>query len=468
MFEVTHCGLDVELLPSPIASLMPDAPGRIRCTCALDLAAAGEPVRCADFILYRLLQVSAATDGAGTPLAFRERLHAVDGLRDMQVNAIEVQFPVPIAPGERRTLRLSYEGPLVGYREVMPYVHDAVLRDIALLRPEILWYPVAGRAGADIVRRAAGTPPFEAVVRGPEGWWAAMAGARREPDAAADPGVMAHFRGVNWSEGFFLVAGRYGERAAGEHFVAHHLPGHEAWAERAAEAARFAAATLTGWLGPRAARGERLDLVEIPEHWGSQSTPGLIMEIYREDPEHLFVEIAHEVSHGWTPGVDPNRFCDEGVAHYLETRLVGARFGEEARRSAVDHQRRWLLAHPEAARIPIAHAAEYPDHRDSVARRKGPLALAVLNACVGDEAMWDLLRGWIRSADAPQAKATAADFCTHVRGWAREHGTLEADRFLQEWFEAPGTPPLGDAEDRAIAEVVGVWAARYGSTERPA
>ena len=39
MFEVTHCALDLELLRSPVASVIPDAPGRIRCTCTLELAA---------------------------------------------------------------------------------------------------------------------------------------------------------------------------------------------------------------------------------------------------------------------------------------------------------------------------------------------------------------------------------------------------------------------------------------------
>ncbi len=463
MFEVTHCGLDLELLRSPIASVIPDAPGRIRCTCTLELAAGADPIPGVQFVLYRLLRVSAATDGPYPRLPFRQRVHAVDGLPDMQVNAVEVELPAPIAPGERRTLRLTYEGPLAGYREVMPYVHDSVQRDVAVLRPEVLWYPVPGVAGPDIVRRAYRTAPFEAVVRGPEGWWAAMAGARREEPEA---GAMAHFRGEEWSDGFFLVAGRYGERAAGEDFVAHHLPGHEAWAETAAEAARFAMATLTNWLGPRAATGKRLDLVEIPEHWGSQSTPGLILEIYRDDPRHLFMEVVHEISHQWTPGVDPNRFCDEGVAHHLEARLLGARSGEEARWGAVDHRRRWLLTHPEAARIPIAQAAEHPDHLDSVARIKGPLALAVLNACVGDQAFWNLLRGWIRSGDAPHE--TAADFCAHVRSWARQYGTLDAGRFLEEWFEVPGTPPLQDAADRPITEVVGALAARYVAAERPA
>ncbi len=245
MFEGTRCGLDVKLLPSPVASVMPDAPGHIRCTCTLEIVAATGLVWRAHFVLYRLLRVSAITDGAGALLAFREHLHAVDGLPDMQVNALEVDFPAPMAPGERRTLRLSYEGPLVGYREVMPYVHDTVLGDVALLRPEVLWYPVPGQADASIVRRAGRTPPFGAVVRGPEGWWATMAGARRDSDTPAHADVLARFQGENCSAGFFPVAGLYGERAAGEQFTAHHLPGHAAWAETAVAAARFAVETLT-------------------------------------------------------------------------------------------------------------------------------------------------------------------------------------------------------------------------------
>ncbi len=174
--------------------------------------------------------------------------------------------------------------------------------------------------------------------------------------------------------------------------------------------------------------------------------------------------MAHEVSHQWTPSTDPNRFCDEGVAHYLQARLEGERFGQEARWKATDYQRRWLLAHPEAARVPLARSAEHPDQLDGVARIKGPLAPTVLNACVGDEGMWDLLRGWIHSSDT--ALRTAADFCAHVRGWTRQRGSFDGDRFLEEWFEIAGPPPLGDAAQRPIAEVVHAWGARCGSPER--
>lgn len=263
--EVLHYSLDLDLVRSPAASVIPDAPGLIRCACTMTVRGSGsEPVRSARFILYRLLRVSTAREGPDIPAAFRQALWAVDGTPDHHVNAVDVEFAKPIPPGHQRTLRLTYEGTLVGYREVMAYVHDSVQRDVALLRPEVLWYPVPGGATKDIVHRAYATPGFDAIVRCPEGWWVTMAGARREPDVAGVP----RFTGVDgYGDGLLLVAGQYKERSGDGYVTVHHLPGHAAWADAVIEAAAFTASTLTEWLGPRVSQRDPLVLVEIPGHW---------------------------------------------------------------------------------------------------------------------------------------------------------------------------------------------------------
>jgi len=49
--DIAYHSLDVEILKSPVSSVMPDAPGRIRCTCTMDLRSiAPQPVGRARFI----------------------------------------------------------------------------------------------------------------------------------------------------------------------------------------------------------------------------------------------------------------------------------------------------------------------------------------------------------------------------------------------------------------------------------
>ncbi len=457
--EVVHYSLELDLVQSPVAAVMPDAPGRIRCACAMTVRAVGsEAVPSACFTLYRLLRVSAASEGADIPVVFRQTLREVDGTPDLHVRAVEVVFASPIAPGQQRTLRLLYEGPLVGYREAMAYVHDSVQRDVALLRPEVLWYPVPGGASGDIVRRAYRTPAFDAVVRLPEGWWVAMAGARRESDATDAP----RFRGEDgYGDGLFLVAGRYGERSGDAAVTVHHLPGHSSWADTVVEAAAFTASTLTEWLGPRASRRDPLVLVEIPAHWGSQVARGFILQIRCDDPRSVFANVSHEVSHHWTPGADRNRFCDEGVAHYLQALVEGVRYGDGARWERLRGHRERFLQRPDAAQIPLARAAEYPAQIETVSRHRGPLALAVLHACLGDTGFRDWMRSWIGSESA-RSGGTVAHFCQYLRAWELcRRGGFDVDRYVREWFEVAGPLALEGGADRPITEAVSACAARY-------
>ncbi len=455
MIEVLHYDLEIEILPHWLGARMPDAPGQILVACSMRVRNGGhEPVRSLKFVIYRLLRVSAASDGTGSPPAVHQTLHAVEGKPELQVGVVHVELAHAIPPGQSRDLRLDYEGRLVGYREAMPYVHDSVRSDCAVLRPEVLWYPVAGDPTADIIHRAASVPVYGATVRCPEGWWAALAGARREHGAEGP----VRFLGDNWSGGFYLVAGRYSERAGGEHVAAHHLPGHEAWAEAVIEAGSFAASTLGGWLGPWAARSDRLEVVEIPEHWGSQATPGLILQTHRSDPRLIFTEVAHEVAHHWTPGRDPHRFCDEGFAHYFQALVEGARFGDTARWTMLSDYYKGLLGDQDTVRIPLAQAADHPAQLQAVARQKGPLALTVLHAGLGDAAFFGLVRAWIGS-EAAQA-GTAADFGQHVRRETR-NTPFDGDRFVREWFEGSDALPTPLPVEGPFPPSVAALAGRY-------
>ncbi len=141
-----HYGLEVRVVQSPVTAIA-DAPGRIEVVCDLVVRNSGRrPVTRVSAILYRLLMVSEATDARDPQrrLKVRQAVRALPEESRLQVNAITVELVEPLAPGATTTLRLAYAGTPVGYREVMPYVHDAVQPSIAVLRPEILWYPVLG------------------------------------------------------------------------------------------------------------------------------------------------------------------------------------------------------------------------------------------------------------------------------------------------------------------------------------
>lgn len=108
--------------------------------------------------------------------------------------------PAPLEPGEQCWLGLVYSGTVAGARESWPYVWDCVSRDYTLLRPDVLWYPAAGRPEIAFLRRSYYQPfSYDLTVEGiPEGYLAVAT--RQEPlggvESRLDPPAGGAARGV--------------------------------------------------------------------------------------------------------------------------------------------------------------------------------------------------------------------------------------------------------------------------------
>lgn len=437
--------LDVRISPSPIAAV-PDAPGSLDATCDLLISNAGaRPVSTVPLLLYRLLHVERATDtrDPGAPVATRQSIRPLYGQSALQVNSVSVRLRTPLDPGAETTLRLTYGGSPVGYREVMPYVHDSVQSNFAVLRPEVLWYPVLGSATPKTYRQAWSVPEASVKIQLPEGWRAFLPPAR----ARSGPDGTDLFTFAGWTQGLHLFAGAF-ETSQMHVLTVYHLPGRSGWAFGVASAAEFALGELAAWLGPQAMARRDVAFLELPAGWGSQHLPGLIAQTVADDPAAAFAEVVHEVAHFWTPGRDPNRFCDEAIAHYLEDLLCSAKGGTGAWQAAVARRMQALREHPHALSVPLALATE-SEELDAVSRQKGPLALAVLERGIGRAAVFELLRAWL--ASPASSEGDAMDFVQHVSKELSQPRNFDTSRFLREWFLGQCTPELALAEPPEFA-----------------
>jgi len=446
--RVLHYDMDLTLLPVPPESPIADAPGRMDARCTLRLRNEGRrPVRHVRLILYRLLDVSSA-ETAGRPIALRQtqRRIALDWTDALFVNRVTLTLENAIEPGAEIAVALRYGGTLVGYRELGAYMHDSVQRDVAVLRPEVLWYPVPGPLTWQGFQCTWSRVPFAVSARCPAGWDCFVAGTRKS--GPSDGHFTFESTGSASTPGIHLYAGRYEARRDGPVAV-HHLPEGEAWARTAAAAGAFALGELERLLGAPPVGNLQATFVAIPPGWGSQNLFDIITQTAEQDSARTFREVAHEVSHFWTPIAegDPDRFA-EAIAHFFEDYLEGLREGPTAVDAAIAAHMAALRSRLEAGKAPLAGAGRRPDI-DTISRQKGPLALWALARTIGVPKTMDVLSTWAHTKGGG-ADEFAALLLERLGG---EKG-FNAGHFIDDWFHADLCPlDLDLAPDTALRRV---------------
>ncbi|MGE5652756.1 MAG: hypothetical protein ACM3ZQ_00625 [Bacillota bacterium] len=428
--RITHYDLNVKLI-YPVPAYSELQPGQLQVNSTMTIERElGDDTVPISLLLYRLMNVTSVKIG-GVSVPFTAAVEAFPDLPNMHVKQIVIS-PQAIGIAKVITMSVTYHGTMSGYREVWQYVWDSVTPSYTLLRPDALWYPVLATASAaswfksfqqsfttsltvecpqHCLVAAAGTPSQEVITDDRRVChWTCMEPHTRIDLACAD----------------FSILENSGVRI-------YHLPDTDQWAAKAGEWVQFTLATMSRWLGPRARKG--FALVQIPRGWGSQASAEIVLQELSdsagaiENPTQYRV-VAHELCHFWTPRSSdhPNRFTDETIATYYETRLVGARFGPDEYKRRLESLRQAYLRTPGAQTVSLANAGRSSDIH-VLTRCKGPLAMHVLAGHLGIERMDHLIGEFV--ANYPTA-ASLADF---VGLLTQRHGTEPwLPSFLAEWM----------------------------------
>ncbi len=420
MLLISHYVLDVQLAFAP--DFLPrSAPGTLSVSALLRVQNTDTaPASALSLLFYRLHSVSnVSVDGVGARAV--SRLTGLAGLERHQVNAVVVEFPEPLKPGASCEVSLRYAGVTAGAREVWPYMWDSVTRDYTLLRPDIIWYPVAATPDQASQQLAYWQPKhFDVTVHVPDGYMAAA------PNLVAWENGVARFRTAVPRERFDLAVAPF-SRLDGGGVSVYHLAENAPWGSSVITWANAAVRGLTDRLGPRSA--DNLAIVQIPMGWGSQSSPGFILQqAAAPDDWYAAAEVVHEVSHFWTPAPAdwPKRFSDESLASFFQYVLVGDLFGPDRAAEQLAIFKRSV------DRASGAHEGRFLDKHlgeglhSAVWYSKGALALHSLRDQLGDEQFWGLLREYIA-----EPKATALGFVELLK---RHSPGPESDAFVKAWF----------------------------------
>jgi aminopeptidase N len=187
------------------------------------------------------------------------------------------------------------------------------------------------------------------------------------------------------------------------------------------------------WGRPRGGEAWGYTVIEMPEGYGSEATPGYLLQAAAafRDPEAV-AEVYHEVGHSWnaraSPRVQGDRWFDEAFASYFAALALGTFNGPAARDSQMARARsKFLVAVAKDslnATVPIAQYGAHGLGDDSYT--KGAWSLYVLNRAMGDNAFRAALRDlFAEYGDRP------ADYHSFEVIADRAAG-----RSLSEWFRA--------------------------------
>jgi len=367
------------------------------------------PLSIIPVLLYRLMDLEAASDASGKSLSFTQRVVKFTDEPSWQASAIEIILRAPLAPSQTTTLRLKYAGPLFGYREVMAYVKDTISEDYSLLRAESMPYPMIGEPSYqgwrsfyqnkfDYQVEAMVPPGFVAVCTANQvGEPQIQAGktiyrCAGPPESNSINVAIAKFRVLDDAERKLRVYVLEADLDSGNRIM---------------NEMRRALDFYTTCFGPPPKIGAMgvhngLTVIELPDGWGSYGLRGFIFQTAAafKDPKDAG-ELYHEVGHVWNVMVADRilrtRYFDEAFASYFEALAVRQFQGEQAYGALLDSYRDIYVQRvnrdPLGKTTPIV---DYGQHEIGVfSYTKGAWSLYVLHQLVGDDQFKNMIRTFL-------------------------------------------------------------------------
>jgi aminopeptidase N len=379
----------------------------------------GAPAAEVPLLLNRLMTVT----GAGG-LEFSQQVLTFEDDSRLQVDAVTIRLPEPLAPGASRTIAVAYGGHIASYEETgRLYIKDRVSEEYTIVREDAFAFPVLG---VPSLARNAGIRrdgfSFDARVTVARGFAVAAGGFANRVESAA--GTTYRFESRGKAPFLNLCIARF-RTLEGKGFTLSYLPGDEAGARTIARRTEEALALLTKWFGPPP-DAPALALVEIPSGWGSQADriSGIILaaDSFR-DPSRLY-ELYHELAHLWNPpDLDrPSPRWNEGLSMWLQQVVAETLEGAKA---STERPVASVLASPDGRLKSVPFASYGVEGMTDSAYGVGRLYFLVLERVVGRDALLAALRDFSRSKRA--GGATFRDLTTLLEARFAKAAAVDAD-----------------------------------------
>ena len=419
------------------------------------------PITSVSALLYRLMEISAATDSSGRSLRFTQAIIRFPDNPTWQVNAVQVFLPTALDSGKTATVHLNHGGYLFGYREVMLYVRETISADYSLLRAETMPFPMIGSPSYASWRSAVQNKfAYETEVTVPAGYLAPCIGEQVAEPQTKDGKTTFRCAGEPASNALNIAVAKFHVLDdSARKLRVYATPEDQAAADRVMSDMRRALDFFTSYFGPPPKIGTMgahsgLTVIEIPEGWGSYALGGYIFQSAAafKDPKNAG-ELYHEVGHVWNAmiadRVQRTRYFDEAFASYFEALAVRQFEGEQAYRELLDSYRDTFLNR--LNREPLGKTTAIADYGKNeigvFSYTKGAWSLYVLHELVGDDKFKQIIRAFLSEfGDRP------ADFKDFQRV-AERVSQRDLGRFFDEWIFGVASTQLLSGKT-PVAEIV--------------
>lgn len=396
----------------------------------------GQPVREASLLLYRLFRVRSVRDDIDASLPFTQTVVAFEDDGKLQVNQVLVALPKPLPPGGQTTLRIGYDGYLLGYAETgMLYVKDRIDPEFTILREDAYVYPIPGYPSHTSMRQhvigwsftysARVTVPRDLIVAN---------GGRLDGTSSEGDRVTFQYTSVKPSWRMDFAIAKYGNLSSDAARV-FYLPGDKEGATGVAQAAEKSLTLFTRWFGPRPG-GSALTFIEIPDGWGSQTDVTTIIQTaaaFRDVKQHR--EVYHKISHLWnvTDTDQPAPRWNEGLATFLEFLVDQEITGEERVDPRATRVLEWLRAqlpgHPQWRKVPLLDYGR--EDLTDLSYSVGAMFFDLLYRLTGRETFNQIIRDYdTRFATG----GTTRDLLDVIR----KDAGMDLSRLLSDWITTTG------------------------------
>jgi Peptidase family M1 domain len=393
-------------------------------------------------LLYRLMELNAATDANGRTLRFMQNVVKFPDNPIWQANAIQISLPAPLGSGQTTTIHLKYAGALLGYREVMAYARETISEEYSLLRAEGMPYPIITTPSHAGWRRAFQNKfDYQVETTVPAGYITPCVGKQITEPQTKDGKTTYRCAGPPESNSINIAVAKF--RVIDDPARRLRVYAIQADAEagnRVMNEMRRAIDFFTSSFGPPPKIGmmgahDGLTVIEIPDGWGSYGLRGYIFQSAAAFKDRKNAsELYHEVGHVWNAmvadRVQRTRYFDEAFASYFEALAIRQFEGEQAYRALLhDYRDRYIDGvnrDPLGKTTPIVDYGKYEIGGFSYS--KGTWSLYVLHQLVGDDQFKQIIQTFLTQfGEKPADFKDFQDVAERV-----SHRNLE--KYFQEWF----------------------------------
>jgi aminopeptidase N len=390
------------------------------------------PASRVSFILNRLMEVSAVSDGARLPLRFTQDVVRFRDTPLRQVDQVVVDLAKPVPPGGHTTIRLDYAGNLVGYTEIgWLYVKDRIDTAFTILREDALAFPrIDGIVDSANRRRPAVDFTYRGSVRVPSNFVVAAGG--KQSRVINGDGTTTWTYASSGPSPFVNIAIAPFDTVSERGVRIFYFRTDSLGAQRLMRSTQRALTLLTNWFGPLHSP-PNLSITEIPDGWGSQASlvGGIIQTAVAFRDSTRMGELYHELSHLWNANDldNPSPRWNEGLAMFVEDllreRVDAWQKRTESEADDIARVKRIVARDSSLRRVPMIDYGRIGNTGRSYS--VGGLMFATLFDVVGEAEFDRIIGGYYQRFGSG---GTTRDFIS----FANQTSSRDLTRFFDDWL----------------------------------